>query len=139
MCSEVADLINKGISEVLHESDKTTIFEASIYISNVPGGHSLDDLKKFLSNFRNEMYTEKGKSIGQFIVHFYSKARAKDAISFIQNTPNQFNHCEIVCHKKEIGTMGPVEEQSKAVKKAKKWVEDEDGFMSVVKKWIINL
>lgn len=64
MCSEIADLINKGISEVRFESDKTTIFEASIYISNVPGGHSIDDLKKFLSNFKNEMYTEKGKSIG---------------------------------------------------------------------------
>jgi len=44
----------------------------------------------------------------------------------------------MVCHKKEIGTLGPVEEQSKTVKKAKKEVEDEDGFMPVVKKWIIN-
>jgi len=64
MCSEIADLINKGIEEVRHESDKTTIFEASIYISNVASGNSIDTLKKFLSNFKNEIYTEKGKSIG---------------------------------------------------------------------------
>lgn len=69
-------------------------------------------------------------------MHFYSKARAKDAMSFIQNTPNQFNNCEMVCHKKEIGTLGSVEEESKTMKKAKKGMEDDDGFMSVVRKWI---
>lgn len=83
MCSEIADLINKGISEVRFQADKTTIFEASLFISNVPGNHSIDELKKFLSNFKNEMYTEKGKQLGQFTVHFYTKARAKDALSFI--------------------------------------------------------
>lgn len=61
MSSEIADLINKGIEEVRHESDKTTIFEASIYISNVASGYNIDNLKKFLGNFKNEMYTEKGK------------------------------------------------------------------------------
>jgi hypothetical protein len=71
MCSEIADLINKGIDEVRHESDKATIFEASIYISNVPNGNSIDTLKKFLCNFKNEMYTEKGKSLGNYNIHFY--------------------------------------------------------------------
>ena len=61
MCSEIADLINKGINEVRFESDKTTIFEASLFITNVPASHSVEDLKKFLSNFKNEMYTEKGR------------------------------------------------------------------------------
>ena len=61
MCSEIADLINKGINEVRFESDKTTIFEASLLITNVPASHSAEDLKKFLSNFKNEMYTEKGR------------------------------------------------------------------------------
>jgi hypothetical protein len=73
MCSEIADLINKGIEEVRHESDKTTIFEASIYICNVGSGYSIDTLKKFLGNFKNEMYTEKGKTVGQFAIHFYVK------------------------------------------------------------------
>jgi hypothetical protein len=71
MCSEIADLINKGIEEVKHESDKATIFEASIYISNVAQGYNIDHLKKFLCNFKNEMYTEKGKSFGTFVCHFY--------------------------------------------------------------------
>ena len=35
MCSDIADLINKGISEVRFQADKTTIFEASLFISNV--------------------------------------------------------------------------------------------------------
>ena len=61
MSSEIADLINNGIEEVRHESDKTTIFEASIYISNLASGYNIDNLKKFLGNFKNEMYTEKGK------------------------------------------------------------------------------
>lgn len=64
MCSEIADLINKGIEEVRHESDKTTIFEASIHICNVSQGNNIDTLKKFLGNFKNEIYTEKGKTSG---------------------------------------------------------------------------
>jgi len=35
MCSEVADMISRGIEDVKHESDKATIFEASLYIYNV--------------------------------------------------------------------------------------------------------
>ena len=81
MCSEIADLIIKGIDEVRHESDKSTIFEASIHISNVPNGNNIDTLKKFMSNFKNEMYTEKGKSFGTFNIHFYSKIRARDALT----------------------------------------------------------
>ena len=88
MCSEIAELINKGIDEVRHESDKATIFEASIHITNVPNGNSIDTLKKFLSNFKNEMYTEKGKTIGTFNVHFYQKVRARDALAQLQDTAN---------------------------------------------------
>jgi hypothetical protein len=64
MCSEIADLINKGIEEVKYTSDKSTIFEASIHISNVASGYTVDNLKKFMANFQNEMYTEKGKASG---------------------------------------------------------------------------
>jgi hypothetical protein len=30
--------------------------------------------------------------------------RAKDALTYIKNTPNQFTNVELVLHKKEIGT-----------------------------------
>jgi len=80
MCSEIADLINKGIEEVRYVSDKATIFEASLHVTNVPNGNTLDTLKKFLGSFKNEMYSEKGKTLGSFNIHFYSKIRAKDAL-----------------------------------------------------------
>lgn len=44
-----------------HEDNKSLIFEATLNISNVQKGTTIDDLKKFLSNFKNEMYAEKGK------------------------------------------------------------------------------
>jgi hypothetical protein len=83
LCSEIAELIMKGIDEVKHESKMSTIFEASINIYNVPTGGSFDRFKQFLSNFKNEFYTERGKSVGTLHVHFYSKQRAKDALAFI--------------------------------------------------------
>jgi len=66
-------MINKGIDEVKHQSSKATIFEASIHFSNVMSGYNIDDLKKFLVNFKNEIYTEKGKAMGTFSCHFYQK------------------------------------------------------------------
>jgi len=60
MCSEIAGMISKGIEEVKTESDMSSIFEASLNISNVTRGNTIDQLKKFLSNFKSEMYTEKG-------------------------------------------------------------------------------
>lgn len=53
-------MISKGIEEVKTESDMSSIFEASLNISNVTRGNTIDQLKKFLSNFKSEMYTEKG-------------------------------------------------------------------------------
>jgi len=71
MCSEVADMINRGIKEVKEEATVTTIFEGTLMIYNVPKGNSIDTLKKFLSHYRSEMYTEKGQTIASFKVHFY--------------------------------------------------------------------
>lgn len=133
MCSEIADLINKGIEEVRHESDKTTIFEASIYISNVAQGYNIDDLKKFLVNFKNEMYTEKGKASGNFVCHFYQKVRARDALSYVQNTPNQFSNCTLAEHtRREPGAL-PVAEEAKDYKLKKKTVVEDDGFTTVLR------
>lgn len=135
LCSEIADLINKGIDQVRHESDKATIFEASIHIANVPNGNSIDTLKKFLGNFKNEMYTEKGKTIGTFNVHFYQKVRARDALSFLQDTANQFSNCTLEVHKKEAGTNeeSKTAEDLKAQKRGKRFVEEDDGFQKVAR------
>lgn len=71
-----------------HDDNKGMIFEASLSISNVTRGTGLDELKKFMSGFKNEMYVERGKTIGSFFLHFYKQMRAKDALTFIMNTPN---------------------------------------------------
>jgi len=132
MCSEIAELISKGVEEVRQESKLSTIFEATINIYGVPTGSGFDTLKKFLSSFKNEMYTERG-SVGNYSIHFYSKARAKDALAYIQEQPNQFSNCELVCHRKEIGTLGNVDseeskEQEGAVKGKRKARIEDDGW-----------
>jgi hypothetical protein len=132
-CSEIADMINKGFDEVTHQSSKTTIFEASIHFSNVQSGYNIDDLKKFLVNFKNEIYTEKGKAIGSFSCHFYLKQRARDALSYIQNQPSNFSNCQLIEHKKESGTLTIIEESKEQKKKHKKTVEAEDGFTTILK------
>jgi hypothetical protein len=51
MCSEIASMISRGIEEVKTESNFSSIFEATINISNVTRGNTIDTLKKFLHNF----------------------------------------------------------------------------------------
>jgi hypothetical protein len=104
LVSELMTLIEKGIMSMNHDENKSMIFEATLNITNVQKSTTIDELKKFLSNFKNEMYAEKGKQGGQFYLHFYRKMRAKDALTYIKNTPNQFTNVELVMHKKEIGT-----------------------------------
>ena len=66
-------MISKGIEEVKTESNISSIFEASILINNVTRGNSIDTLKKFLSNFKSDIYTEKvTNNSSSFKVHFYS-------------------------------------------------------------------
>lgn len=86
MVSELMALIEKGIMSANSEDNRNLIFEATLYLTNVQKGTTMDDLKKFLKNFRNEMYAEKGKSLGQFYLHFYKQMRAKDALAYIKNT-----------------------------------------------------
>lgn len=69
-------------------------------------------------------------------MHFYKRARAKDALTYIRNTPNQFTNVELVVHKKEIGTnpdMTPLQAQQMAAAAEKKRVKrekvvDDEGF-----------
>lgn len=64
LVSELMVLIERGIMSANNEDNKSLIFEATLNISNVQKGTTIDDLKKFLTNFRNEMYAEKGKTSG---------------------------------------------------------------------------
>jgi hypothetical protein len=57
LVSEVIKLIERGIMSVDNDDTRDQIFEATLYITTVTKGTSIDDLKKFLMNFRNEMYT----------------------------------------------------------------------------------
>ena len=63
--------------------------------------------------------------------------RAKDALTFIKNTPSQFANVELILHKKEIGLNSePLNsgEEEKKSKVREKDVVDEDGFTVVKKK-----
>ena len=66
------------------------IFEASLFFFNIPKGRSVNDLKNILSQFKDEMYAEKGNKNNTIHLHFYKISRAKDAFSFLKNTPNEF-------------------------------------------------
>lgn len=96
LVSELMVLIEQGIMSANHEDNKSLIFEATLHIYNTQKGTTINDLKKFLINFKNEMYAEKGKQSGQFYLHFYKKMRAKDAYTFIVNTPSQFTGVEFI-------------------------------------------
>ena len=134
LVSEVIKLIERGLVSANSEDNRDQIFEATLFITNVGKFTSIDDLKKFLSNFRNEMYTQKGKMQGHFYVHFYKKQRARDAWTYIRNTPNQFTNVELIQHKKEIGTnpdLTPLQQAELGDKKKKRErVIDDEGFMT---------
>lgn len=51
LVSEVIKLIEKGIMTANHETTRNSIFEASLILSSVPKGTSMDDLKKLLRGF----------------------------------------------------------------------------------------
>ena len=65
MCTEVVTLISKGIMPNDLDASKSSVFEATIYISNIPKGSNVDDLKQHLSAFQNEFYTERRSQPGQ--------------------------------------------------------------------------
>jgi hypothetical protein len=64
LVSELMTLIEKGIMSTNHDDNKSMIFEATLNIINCQKSATVDELKKFLSNFKNEMYAEKGKQGG---------------------------------------------------------------------------
>lgn len=121
-----------------NDDNRNMVFEATLHIYNVMKGNNMDDLKKYLGNFKNEYYAEKGKQFGEFYLHFYKKMRCKDALSYLKNSPNPYTSVEMISHKKEVGTLvvDPKMNQAEAKKKERKAnVEvDEEGFTIVKKK-----
>lgn len=137
MISEVVTLIEKGIMSANNDDNRNQIFEATLYVTNIPKGCTIDDLKKVLKNYRNEMYVEKGKSHAECYLHFYKQMRAKDALTYLRNTPGSFTCFELIMHKKEIGTgqIGVANQATDGKKKGKKEkVIDDDGFTFTTKK-----
>jgi hypothetical protein len=62
--------------------------------------------------------------------------RAKDALSYLHNSPSQFSNAYMVQHKKEIGIRKESSdssdmEESKTRTKKKSINEDDDGFTTV--------
>ena len=59
--------------------------------------------------------------------------RARDALTYLKNTPNQFNTVDYIQHVKEIGTNPetPVEEKVQLKKKKKTVTVDDDGFTTI--------
>ena len=104
MCSEVVNLISKGIMPNNLQTNISSVFEASIYISNIPKGSGVDDIKKHLAAFQNEFYTERrgtsGPGARTALLHFYSLVRAKDAYAYLKSSPHQFSIGDLMTHKK---------------------------------------
>ena len=107
LASEVVQLIERGIMRATNEESRNMIFESTIVISNIPKGSSVDDVKRLLQTYQNEFYAERKGQANQarsVQLHFYSKARAIDALSTLRNTAHQFPDIQLVQHRKEIGT-----------------------------------
>ena len=107
LATEVVDLINKGIMRASSEESRNMIFESTIVISNIPKGSTVDDVKRLLATFQNGFYAERKGQANQarsVLLHFYSKPRAIDALTFLRNTAHQFSEVQLVHHRKEIGT-----------------------------------
>jgi len=99
--SEVILLIQKGILSSESSEHRKFMFEATLHIYDINKGNSLEDLKKLLSAYKDEYYVEKGKTLGQLYLHFYSLQRAKDCVTFLRYTPNAFSNVEMIQHTKD--------------------------------------
>mmetsp|Transcript_42742 Transcript_42742/g.65671 ORF Transcript_42742/g.65671 Transcript_42742/m.65671 type:complete len:130 (+) Transcript_42742:3343-3732(+) len=92
LATEVVDLIEKGIITGDLDENRKLMFEASLFVSSLPKGSTVDDLKKLLRHFANEFYAEpRGGTMGQprsAALHFYNGARARDAFSFMKSNPH---------------------------------------------------
>jgi len=145
LASEVVSLIEKGLMSADHEATKSEIFEATMVVSGIPKGSSLDDIKKLLTAFANEYYPERKGPSSQghpVYLHFYKKVRAKEALEVLRTAAHTFGNVEVISHRKEIGANPNsitddavyfAEEPAKRIRGARHGPVDDDGF-AVVRK-----
>lgn len=127
LLSDYVKMIKKGIVCEDAEERKNKLFEASIKISELPIGGSLEDLKRNLIGFHSEFYTEKIGVRGGFYLHFYNKYRAEEAFKKLRNSGGGYSYVNLIDHsdKKDKKT-------TKTGKKKKKEKEfDFEGFTEV--------
>lgn len=127
LLSDYVKLISKGILSGDAEERKNKLFEASIKISELPIGGSLDELKQNLIGFHSEFYTEKIGTRGGFYLHFYNKYRAEEAFKRLRSCGGGYSYINLLDHtesqdKKKV---------SKGGKKKKKKEMDFEGFTEV--------
>lgn len=140
LASEVIELIEKGIMSADPDQSRNSIFEATLTVLNLPRGSSVDDVKKLLKAYQNEYYAERRGVPPQarsVLLHFYSGVRAKDAFLFMKNTPHDFHECELVSHRKQVGTNSELDEDEDnkpRQRRAERFEVDDDGFTVVTKK-----
>ena len=107
LASEVVDLSSKGIMTRTNDETLRIIFECTIIIRNIPKGSTVGDIKRLLSQFSNEFYTERRIKPTKIyaLLHFYSKAKADQVIGFLKNGPHQFTEFELFNYRDEDGNI----------------------------------
>jgi hypothetical protein len=127
LLSDYVKMIKKGIVWEDAEERKNKLFEASIKISELPIGGSLEDIKINLIGFHSEFYTEKIGIRGGFYLHFYNKYRAEEAFKKLRNSGGGYSYVNLIDH-----TDDKEKKSMKGGKKKKKKKEfDFEGFMEV--------
>lgn len=128
LLSDYVKLINKGILSNDPEERKNKLFEASLKISELPMGGSLEDLKRNLIGFHSEFYTEKIGTRGGFYLHFYNKYRAEEAYKKLRGCGGGYSFVDLIDHidgESKSRIAKPVK------KKKKKKDTDFEGFREV--------
>jgi hypothetical protein len=123
LLSDYVKLINKGVLSGDAEERKNKLFEASIKVSELPIGSSLEDLKINLIGFHSEFYTEKIGIRGGYYLHFYNKYRAEEGFKKLRNSGAGYANIDLIMHDGE-----PPKKKEKKKKKKKNY--DFEGFQT---------
>lgn len=140
LATDVVRLVERGLVGASDEQ-LARIFEASVAVSHIPKGSTVNDLKGLLGNYANEFYAEArgeaSKCNRNCILHFYKLNRATDAYTELKDGVHQFGGVDLISYRREIGTssmpigFGSGEGQDEPPRKRNERFEDEDGFTIV--------
>lgn len=126
MVTEIASLVQKGVLSDT-ETHSTNIFKATVTVFNLQRSDTINDIKTFLADFKQQFYSERGQRDGQVNLHFFNEDEAKDVFTYFKNSNSNFANVELRTHSKE-----EQEEESKADeagrKKKRKAEVDDEGF-----------